>query len=126
MCSSPPGFSNRAFSPESSSQSEGFHGQQGVYTRRHSLLPPPSSSSNIFIRDPAGRPRHLSELLPVTEKPEGPPEATETYCLALRKTGVSTGVSTGVHSDDITATLQRDDDTKTDQLKETLQKSEDT
>ncbi|XP_068163236.1 cadherin-related family member 5 isoform X2 [Antennarius striatus] len=42
------------------SGSEGFQGRQGVYTRRHSQLPPPSSSSSpniIIISDPGSRPR---------------------------------------------------------------------
>lgn len=43
-----PSYNTRAFSQNfaSSSQSESLHGRQGVYTRRLSLLYPPSSSSN--------------------------------------------------------------------------------
>ncbi|XP_044042606.1 protocadherin-15 isoform X2 [Siniperca chuatsi] len=134
FCMEESSYSNRAFSHESSSHSESFHGRQGVYTRKHSLLPPPSSSSsNIFISDPGGRSRLHSELFPVVEKPEGRSEATETNetpRLSNVREGLhSTGVSAGVHSDDITAvntvTLQRDDDMETDQSEEMLQESED-
>ncbi|XP_031697587.1 cadherin-related family member 5, partial [Anarrhichthys ocellatus] len=70
--------SSRTFSHEQ--ESEGFQGRQGVYTRKHSLLPPPppssssssssssaASSSNI-ISDPAGT--FHSDLSPVIERPE--------------------------------------------------------
>ncbi|XP_071358635.1 cadherin-related family member 5 isoform X2 [Trachinotus anak] len=52
-------YNTRAFSHhcESSSRSESLHGRQGVYTRRLSLLHPPSSSSSIIITDPPDRSR---------------------------------------------------------------------
>ncbi|XP_037615758.1 uncharacterized protein LOC119482388 isoform X1 [Sebastes umbrosus] len=66
-------YRTRAFTHqyESSSQSEGFHGRQGVYTRKQSLLPLPSSSSSSsshIFSGPTGR--FHSELYPVIEKPE--------------------------------------------------------
>lgn len=117
---------NRAFS---SSQSESFHGRQGIYTRKQSLLPPSSSSSsNIIISDPGGRSRLPSDRFSVVEKTEGPlffPEASNALRLSDIREGQSTGVSTGVHRDDVTAVkteiLQRDDDMKTNQSRETLQ-----
>lgn len=130
-------YSNRAFRHEYETQSESFHGQQGVYSRKHSLLPPPSSSSNIISTDSGQRSRLHSVPFPVLEKPESRPEATtsiETLRLSdiregLQATGVDTGVDTGVHADDITAvnsdTLQRDNDMRINQSEETLQGSED-
>lgn len=138
-------YSNRAFRHEYESQSESFHGQQGVYSRKHSLLLPPSSSSNIISTDSGQRSRLHSDPFPVLEKPESLPEATtsiETLRLSdiregLQATGVPTGVDTevptgvdtGVHADDITAvnsdTPQRDNDMRTNQSEETLQGSED-
>ncbi|XP_041820400.1 cadherin-related family member 5 [Chelmon rostratus] len=111
---------------ESSSQSDSLHGRQGVYTRRHSLLPPPSSPPNVIVSDPGGRSRLRSDLFPVVEKPEWRPEATEsaeTLRVSDVREGSATGVSTGVHDDDITAadaeTLPGDNDTKTNGWEET-------
>ncbi|XP_051249078.1 uncharacterized protein cdhr5-rs isoform X3 [Dicentrarchus labrax] len=76
-------FSSRSFRQQSSSKSGSFHGRQGVYTRRQSLLPPPSSSpsspsSSNISSVPGGRSRPHTDLFPVPEKPEGQPEDTET------------------------------------------------
>nr|XP_046235491.1 protocadherin-15 [Scatophagus argus] len=73
-------YSSRALRHEfeSSSETESFHGRQGVYTQRRSLLSPPlSSSSNIITGDPEGGSGLHSEPFPVIEKPEDQREATE-------------------------------------------------
>ncbi|XP_068611630.1 cadherin-related family member 5 [Brachionichthys hirsutus] len=71
---------NKAFGHDEPSGS-----RPGLYTRRPSQLPPPSSSSspNIIISDPDGRSRPRSDLVPVVEKPEA--------CEARRLSDVTEG-----------------------------------
>ncbi|XP_011491718.1 cadherin-related family member 5-like isoform X2 [Oryzias latipes] len=54
---------------EPSLPSESLHGREGVYTRRPSMPPPPSSQ--LFLRETAGRRPFQSDLCTVLEKPEG-------------------------------------------------------
>lgn len=128
-------FGNRAFryQYESSSRSEGFHGPQGVYSRRCSLLPltAPSSSSCNIISGSEGSSRLQHQVFPVVEKQESGPEAVmspETIRLSdirqgPQSTAGSTGVFTGVDTDDGVAVHshapQRNTDKKTKQSAET-------
>lgn len=116
VVSSPPVFvdesshGSRAFTRQSGS----FHGRQGVYTRRPSLLPPPSSSQLSEPGESRTRPPlpppSSSHLFTVAEKHEGGAHTWE----ALR----SPVESTGIHGEDIpavnTGMPQRDENMKTD------------
>lgn len=115
--SSPPVFvdesshGSRAFTRQSGS----FHGRQGVYTRRPSLLPPPSSSQlsepgESRTRPPLPPPSSSSHLFTVAEKHEGGAHTWEDLRLPVEPASI--------HGEDIpavnTGMPQRDENMKTD------------
>ncbi|XP_005734273.1 cadherin-related family member 5 isoform X2 [Pundamilia nyererei] len=117
VVSSPPVFvdesshGSRAFTRQSGS----FHGRQGVYTRRPSLLPPPSSSQlsepgESRTRPPLPPPSSSSHLFTVAEKHEGGAHTWEDLRLPVEPASI--------HGEDIpavnTGMPQRDENMKTD------------
>ncbi|MEQ2282032.1 hypothetical protein AMECASPLE_036364, partial [Ameca splendens] len=125
-----PGFIDESVSRQASSQSDSFHGRQGLYTRRQSLPPPtscsssaadstskprlPAPSSEVSLSDPAGRCHFQTDLFVVVEKPESGLyrwDRTPDVTAGL----LSTGQCTEVHA----GTPQCDEEVKTDQSQDT-------
>ncbi|XP_047246189.1 cadherin-related family member 5 isoform X2 [Girardinichthys multiradiatus] len=125
-----PGFIDESVSRQASSQSDSFHGRQGLYTRRQSLPPLtscsssaadstskprlPAPSSEVSLSDPAGRCHFQTDLFMVVEKPESGLyrwDRTPDVTVGLPSTGQCTEVHAG--------TPQCDEEVKTDQSQDT-------